>query len=420
LSRERSASERVVITGLGVITALGCDLEIFWKRLLAGESGIRPISLFDPTGLPCRIAGEVQDFDPLEYLSAKESRRISRAAQLAIAAAHKAVENANLEYPVRSPERVGVYIGTAAGGLDRAVDGVRTLETRGADRVNPFTVPSSIPNMPAFHITQIFGAQGPNATITTACAAGTQAIGEAAEIIRAGRADQIITCGVEALVQNFTLAGFAAMRALPLSYNDDPQSASRPFDAKREGFVFSEGAASVILERLDIAQARGARIYGEVSGYASSSDGYHMAALDPSALGAMRTMRWAMADAAIEAEEIDYINTHGTSTPANDRVETKAIKQLIGDHAYSIPVNSTKSMLGHAMGASGAIETVVCALSLRDQIVHPTINYQFPDPDCDLDYVTEGSRQVKLDTVLSNSFGLGAQNACLVLNKLDG
>ncbi len=408
---------RVVITGLGLLTPLGSDVEQVWQRLRSGQSGIRRITQFDPADLPCQIAGELPDFRPEDYLPAKEARRMARAAQVALAATINAVADARLPLPLHDPERVGVYFGTAIGGLDRFQEGLDVFRNQGLARVNPFTVPSSLPNMPAFHVTLQFGALGPNTTITTACATGTQTIGEAAEVIRDGRADMMLAGGTEALIREYSLAGFAAMRALPTSFNDAPQAASRPFDARREGFVFSEGGACVVLERLEHALARGATIYAEVLGYACTSDCYHMAAPDPTAAGAQRTMRWALQDAGLQPYQVDYINAHGTSTPANDAIETRAIKSLFGEHAPRIPISSTKSMIGHPMGAAGAIEACVCALTLRDQVVHPTINYEVPDPECDLDYVPNQARAARLDVALSNSFGLGGQNACLVLGR---
>jgi beta-ketoacyl-acyl-carrier-protein synthase II len=400
-----------------VITALGSDIDKFWNSLLEGESGIGQITQFDTEGLPCTIAGEVKDFSPEDYMPLKEARRMSRASQLALAASQKAIDDSKLSLPFEQPDRVGVYFGTGIGGIERAVDGVDVIRARGYSRLNPFVLPSAIPNMPAFHVTRFFGAIGPNSTITTACATGTQTIGEAAEIIRNGRADIVIAGGVEGLIQYFALAGFASMRALPTSYNDDPTKASRPFDAKREGFVFSEGAASLTLESLDHALEREAHIYAEVGGYATSSDGFHMAAPDPTARGPILTMNKALEDAHIEPSAVDYINAHGTSTPANDAVETKAIKAVFGEGAYDIPISSTKSMIGHALGASGAIEAIACALSIDNDMIHPTINYEYPDPDCDLDYVPNEARKLRISTALSNSFGLGAQNACLVLQR---
>jgi len=410
---------QVVITGLGVITPIGSELDTFWQALLDGKSGVRRITQFDPKDLPCQIAGEIPDFDPTDHMLAKYARRMSRSSQLALVTAKKAMANSELPNPLPDAERVGVYFGTAIGGLERADQGMQVLRTRGLSKVNPFILPSALPNMPAFYITLEFGALGPNCTISTACATGTQAIGEAAHAIKAGRADVIITGASEALIQDFAIAGFSTMRALPTSFNDCPERASRPFDAQREGFVLSEGAACMILESLEHAQARNAHIYAEVSGYASSSDAFNIAAPDPSARGAIRTMRWALDDAGISPNQVTYINAHGTSTPANDAVETLAIKRLFGDRAYQIPISSTKSMIGHAMGASGAIEAAVCALSIERGAIHPTINYEYPDPELDLDYVPNHFRKLPVEYALSNSFGLGGQNACLLINRLE-
>jgi 3-oxoacyl-[acyl-carrier-protein] synthase II len=411
---------RVVVTGLGVVTPLGSDLGAFWEALLEGHSGVRRITQFDASGLPCQIAGEIPDFDPDGFMDPKVARRTSRASQITLGAAQLAVADSG--YPIESadPERIGVYVGTAIGGIERLDDGIKTVRERGALKLNPFVAPSVLPNMLAFHVSHHFEVVGPSSTITTACATGTQVVGEAAEAIRHGRADAIIACAAEALITDYALAGFAAMRALPIHFNDDPARASRPFDADREGFVFSEGAACLMLESWDSARDRGARVYAEIAGYAASSESYHIAVPDPTAAGAVRTMRWALEDARIPPEQVDYINAHGTSTPVNDAVETRAIKVLFGDRAMDIPISSTKSMLGHAMGASGAIEAVVCILSIRHNQVHPTINYTTPDPACDLDYVPNLARSIPVNTVLSNSFGLGGQNACLVLSRLEG
>ena len=412
-------SFRVAITGVGVITPLGSHVTEFWDHLLAGHSGIRRITRFDPSDLPCQIAGEIPEFDPSEFIPAKEARRMSRASQLALGAAHRALADSALPLPLRDPERAGVSFGTAIGGLDRTVAGIEVLRTQGLAKVNPFTIPSGIPNQPAFYISNVLGPVGPSLTVATACATGAQAIGEGAEFIRSGRADIVFAGGVEGLIEDFALAGFAAMRALPTSFNDEPQRASRPFDAKREGFVFSEGAACVILERLDHALARGARIYAELAGHASTGDGFHIAAPDPTGAGPIRTMRWALRDAQLAPGQVDYINAHGTSTPANDSVETLAIKTVFGEAARRIPISSTKSMIGHAMGASGAIEAVVCALTIQHGVIHPTINYEVPDPACDLDYVPNVSRPAPVKVALSNSFGLGGQNTCLVLKQVE-
>ncbi len=410
---------RVVITGVGWLTPLGLEVEAVWQALLAGRSGIRRVTQFDASSLPCQIAGEVWDYRPADHFTGKEARRLSRCTQLALVAAAKAVADAGLPLPFPNPERTGVYFGTAIGGLDRAIAGTDILRSQGLARVNPFVLPSALPNMPAFHIAERFGALGPNSTITTACATGTQAIGEAALAIRHGRADLILAGGSEGLICDFALAGFAAMRALPTSFNDCPERASRPFDARREGFVLSEGAACLVLERLDLARARGARVYAEIVGYAASSDAFHMAAPDPTAAGPFRTMLWALQDAGLHPRQVDYINAHGTSTQANDVVETLAIKRLFAEHAFRLHVSSTKSMIGHPMGAAGAIEAAVCALTVSRGQIHPTINYEHPDPECDLDYVPNTWRKADVRVALSNSFGLGGQNACLVLQRVE-
>lgn len=411
---------RVVITGLGAITVLGHTVGEFWDSLLAGKSGIRRITQFDASELPCQIAGEIPDFDPEQYMDRKEARRLSRSAQISLAAAMQAVSDAGLPDTMPVPERAGVVIGTAIGGLERFDEGIQVLRTQGFHRVNPFVVPSGIPNLSSFVVSRQFRCLGPSSTIATACATGTQAVGEAAEIIRRGAADLMIAGGVEALIRDFAIAGFCAMKALPVNYNDCPEKASRPFDRKREGFVFSEGAGVIVLESLEHALARGVRIYAEFGGHAFSSDGYHVAIPDPEAAGPIRTMHWALADAGLTPQDIDYINAHGTSTPLNDATETKAIKAVFGERAYQIPISSSKSMIGHAMGASGALETIVCTLTLFHGIIHPTINYEFPDPECDLDYVPNEKRAVNVRATLSNSFGLGGQNACLVLKRYEG
>ncbi|OGO49504.1 MAG: beta-ketoacyl-[acyl-carrier-protein] synthase II [Chloroflexi bacterium RBG_16_64_43] len=414
---DHSSTTRVVITGLGAITALGLDVPQLWEGLLAGRSGIGRITQFDASGLPCQIAGEIKGFDPSASIEPKEARRMARVSQIAVASAQQALRDAGVTWPLDQGERTGVIYGTAVGGLDRIDDEIQVLRTRGLGRVSPFAGPSGLPNMPAFHISEMVGALGPNATITTACATGTQTVGEGFEWIRRGRADRVLAGGADAFVRDFAIAGFCAMRALPVHYNDTPELASRPFDKDREGFVFSEGAATLVLERLDHALARGVRIYAEIVGHASSSDAYHLAIPRPDAAGAIRTMRWALEDAGVPLEAVDYINAHGTSTEANDQTETLAIKTLFGEHAYRLAVSSTKSMIGHAMGAAGAIEALVCTLTLHTGHIHPTINYTTPDPQCDLDVVPNRAREAAPRVVMSNSFGLGGQNACLVLRR---
>jgi beta-ketoacyl-acyl-carrier-protein synthase II len=380
---------------------------------------VRRITQFDASDMPCQIAGEIPDFDVEKYFDRKEARRMPRSSHIALASAVQAVADAGLPDRMPEPERASVVFGTAIGGLDRIEEGINTLRTQGYSRVNPFTLPAGIPNLSSFLIAQRFQCLGRNSTIVTACATGTQAIGEAAEFIRRGVADVVITGGTEALIRDFTIGGFSAMRALPVNYNDRPEAASRPFDAKREGFIFSEGAGAMVLESLEHAQQRKARIYAEVAGHASSCDGYHIAAPDPEALGPVRAMRWALEDAELAPEAVDYINAHGSSTPLNDATETKAIKMLFGEYAYNLKISSTKSMLGHAMGASGTLEGIVCALTIAEGMVPPTINYEYPDPECDLDYVPNQPRKHRVNVTLSNSFGLGGQNACLVLKQYD-
>ncbi|HSF83835.1 MAG TPA: beta-ketoacyl-ACP synthase II [Anaerolineales bacterium] len=408
---------RVVITGLGAITPLGSSVKLLWDGLINSCSGIRRITQFDPSGLPCQIAGEVPDFIPEDYMDRKEARRIPRSAQIALAAAIQAVQDAGLPSIMSQPERTGVVFGTAIGGLDKMDEGIQILRNQGFSKINPFTLPAGIPNLAAFLIARQFQCLGRNNTIATACATGTQAIGEAAEMIRRGHADIVIAGGTESLIRDFAIGGFSSMRALPTNYNHNPAAASRPFDARREGFIFSEGSGVMILESLEHAQQRAANIYAEVGGHASSTDGYHMAAPDPEANGPARAMRWALEDAGVQPSQVDYINAHGTSTPLNDPTETKAIKMIFGDHAYKVAISSTKSMIGHAMGASGALEAIVCTLTITHNIIPPTINYEYPDPECDLDYVPNQARKKKVEHALSNSFGLGGQNACIVLKR---
>lgn len=390
-----------------------------WECAVAGRSGVGPITQFDASDFPCRIAGEVKDFKPGDHMDFKEARRMSRASQLAVAAAGMAVSDAGLGPTVPDPEGTGVVIGTGMGGLERADENLQVLRSRGLSRVSPFSLTSSLPNMPSHHVSLMAQTMGPISTVIAACATGTQAIGEAMEFIRRGAAHTVVAGGVEGLVHEAALAGFTAMRALSTAYNDCPQRASRPFDADRDGFILSEGAGVVVLERLDRAVKRGAHIYAEVLGHASSSDAFHVAAPDPEGEGAVRAMRWAVQDAGIELEEMSYINAHGSSTPINDRVETLAIKKLFGEMAYNVPVSSTKSVMGHAMGGTGALEAIFCVYALQEGILPPTINYETPDPECDLDYVPNVARRADIRVAMSNSFGLGGQNACLILQRFE-
>jgi beta-ketoacyl-acyl-carrier-protein synthase II len=404
---------------MGTVNPLGCSLDAYWEGLQSGRSGIGKITRFDASDLPCQIAGEVPDFDPNEYMDRKTARRIPRVSQLALAASHQAVADAGLPSTMPDPERVGVMFGTGVGGMDQIVAAYEFLTTKGHKRLNPFQLPSAIPNIPAFLIAQKYQCLGPNNTTTTACAAGTQAIGDGMEMIRRGAADIVIAGGSEAIVMDLVIAAFSVMRAIPFNYNDRPQAASRPFDADREGFVLAEGAAVVVLEKLEHALERGARIYAEVAGQSSSSDGYHVAALKPDGLGPSRAMRWALEDAHVQPEEVDYINAHGTSTLVNDSIETLAIKIVFSERAHSIPISSTKSMVGHAMGATGALEAIACTLAINNSCIPPTINYETFDPECDLNYVPNLALKKTVDVALSNSFGLGGQNACLVFKSFN-
>jgi 3-oxoacyl-[acyl-carrier-protein] synthase II len=418
MARQRSISERVVITGLGAITPLGLTVKETWEGLVAGRSGIGPVTQFDASSFPSRIAGEVKEFDPKQYINFKEARRMARCSQLAIATAQEALADAGLSLPFADEERVGVLLGSTMGGLEQFEHGLRTLWERGLSRVSPFAAAAGVPNMPAHHVSWAFQARGYNSTISVACASGTQAVGEAAEVIRRGAADVIISGGVESMICEASFAGFAAMRAIS-TRNEEPEKACRPFEAHRDGFVIAEGCALLILEGLEQALKRGAHIYAEILGYGCSSDAYHMAAPDPEGAGPVLAMRWALEDAGIGIADIDYINAHGPGTPAGDAAETKAIKTLFGERAYKVPTSSTKSMIGHALGGAGAIEAMACTLTIRDNVIHPTINYETPDPECDLDYVPNVARSTQVNITLSNSFGLGGQNACLVLSQLN-
>lgn len=416
----RNGRPRVVITGMGAVTALG-NVKSLWEGLKAGKSGIRNIETIPSEHVIIKYGGEVRDFDPSEYIEHKEARRMGRSTQFAVAAAAEALKDAGLtaEMIESEGERSGTVIGTALGPHEMAEHATFKYKTSGFRRPNPLGLIQSLPNMPSHHVSRFFRTLGPLNSPANACASGTQSVGEGAELIRNGRADLIISGGVEAIFQDYTLAGFEAMDALVKGFEDDPGKASMPFDKNRSGFVLSEGGAIFVLESMSHALKRGARIYAEVLGHASSSDAYHVAALDPEGRGAHRSMKWAVEDAHINLDEIGYINAHGSSTPQNDAMETLAIKKLFGENAYNIPISSTKSMLGHALGGSGAIELVACVMSLIDQVLHPTINYVTPDPDCDLDYVPNIARQVKnLKYVLSNSFGLGGQNASIVVGTV--
>lgn len=409
---------RVVITGMGAITPLGQSVDQFWDNLVAGRSGIAPMTLCDTTGYPCKVSGEVKEWKPELFMDRKEARRMARFSQFAVAAARQAVEDAGLDLDAEGRERVGVLIGNGNGGYPNLEEAVRTLVERGGMRMDPLLMPKALPNMAAAQIALQLGIKGYNGTTVTACAAATQAIGDAAGLIRSGRMDVILTGGSEAGISQLGLAAFAVMRAMT-TRDIEPERASRPFDKDRDGFIPSEGAAIFVLETLEHARARGARIIAEVAGWAAGSDAYHIVAPCADGEGAARTIRWALDDAGIAPEEIDYINAHGTSTPLNDPSETAAIKLAFGEHAYNVPISSTKSMIGHALGGSGALETVAAVRAIETGTIHPTINYETPDPECDLDYVPNVARQAPVRTVLKNSFGFGGQNACLVLRAVD-
>jgi len=415
----KKEKRRVVVTGMGAVTPLGLTVDEYWQGLIEGKSGIDRITLCDVSNLTCKIAGEVKGFDPRNYMDFKEARRMARFSQFAVASAKMAIEDAKLVISRENPDKLGVIIGNGIGGFPEAEAGYHTLLERGGMRLNPFFMPIILPNMAAGQISLIFGLTGFSSTITTACAAATQAIGDAVEIIRLGKAEVMVAGGSEAAITPTGVAGFCVMKALT-TRNDEPTKASRPFDAKRDGFAPGEGAAVLILESLEHAMHRNARIYAEVAGVGASSDAYHIVAPPNNGAGAVRAMRWAIEDANLTPNEVEYINAHGTSTQLNDTVETLAIKALFGDYAYHVPISSTKSMIGHLLGGSGAVEAVVCVKTITTGVIHPTINYEYPDPDCDLDYVPNVARVKDVNVALSNSFGFGGQNACLVFKKYEG
>jgi 3-oxoacyl-[acyl-carrier-protein] synthase II len=414
----RNGRPRVVVTGMGAMTPLGESVSEFWEGLTAGRSGVGPMKQADPTNYPCQISGEVSDFDPERYIDKREARRMARFSQLAVAAAYEDFHPAGISTGVVNGERMGVILGNGAGGFPTIDASMRILVDQGGMRISPFFFPMVLANMASGNLSRTFGALGPSSTISTACAASTQAIGDAVETIRRGAADVMITGGAEAGISQLGLAGFSMMRALS-TRNDDPQHASRPFDANRDGFVPAEGAGILIVESMEHALRRDAQVLAEVLGYGASSDGHHQFQPDNDGAGAARAIRWAMEDAGIGPQEIGYINAHGTSTPLNDASETAAIKRVFGDTAYKVPISSTKSMIGHALGAAGGMEAVACVQTMRTGTIHPTMNYTTPDPECDLDYVPNEARKQEVQHVLSNSFGFGGQNACLVFGRYE-
>jgi 3-oxoacyl-[acyl-carrier-protein] synthase II len=406
------SARRVVITGVGAVTPLGHDVPSLWSALTAGRSGIRRIKSFDTSAFETKIAGEVQDFDPTRFFERKDVRRADRFAQLAVAAATEAVAEAKLETGI-DRDRVGVSIATAAGGLQSVVDTANTLQERGPDRVSPFFVTMYIANAASGLVSLRWGFRGPSLTHVSACASSSHSVGEAAEAIKRGQVDVMVAGGSEAVIVPVAVAAFSNMRALSRR-NDEPERASRPFERDRDGFVLSEGAAVLVLEEAEHAARRGAKSYGELIGYGASDDAYHMADPAPGGVGGALSMRAALANAGIAPEDVGYINAHGTSTPANDRAETLAIKEVFGDHARKIMVSSTKSMTGHLFGAAGALEAIICLLALRDGCIPPTINYDTPDPELDLDFVPNVARAAKVRVALSNSMGLGGTNGSLI------
>lgn len=418
MARIRSDSDRVVITGAGAITPLGLTAAESWQGMVEGRSAVGRITAFDPSPYPVQFAAEIKGFDPTHRINVKEARRMARCPQLAVCTTYEAIEDAGLTLPLAAGDRAGVLLGTGIGGFDEAVKGVLTLAEQGYKKVSPFALTASLPNIPAHYVSYHTGTTGYISTVTAACASGALALGEAAEVIRRGAADILISGGVEAMICPPTVAAFFNLRALS-TRNESPATACRPFDATRDGLVLSEGCAIFVLERLSTARARGARIYAEILGQASSSDAYHVVQPDPDGNGAAKVMAWALRDAGLGPEDIDYINAHGTSTPLGDVAETLAIKKVFGDLAYKVPISSTKSMIGHGFGAGGAIETLACLMSMRDHVVHPTINLHNPDPACDLDYVPNKRRQVEVRRAMNNSFGFGGQNACLIFGTCE-
>ncbi|MBT3995609.1 MAG: beta-ketoacyl-ACP synthase II [Chloroflexi bacterium] len=412
----RNSETRIVVTGMGAVTCLGNTVEQFWTGVKSGQSGIREISLVSPDGFPCSVSGEIQDFDPTEHMDRKEARRMARFSQFAIVAADQAVEDSGIDFEKEDLDRIGVLIGSGSGGLPETDAQAEIRVKRGVGRMSPYYIPMMLVNMAAANISHRFNLTGYTNTCVTACAASTQAIGEAAEVIRRGDADVIVTGGTEAGICEIGMGGFSTMRALS-TWDGDPSKASRPFDKGRDGFAPAEGSGILILESLEHAQARGATIYAEIGGWGVSSDAYHLVQPHPEGLGAAKAMNRALTNAGVTINDIDYINAHGTSTPINDASETKAIKAVFGEHAYNVPISSTKSMVGHSLGASGSLEAIVCINSINDGILHPTINQDEPDPDCDLDYIPNVAREVEVNVTLSNSFGFGGQNACLIIKK---
>lgn len=410
---------KVVVTGIGVLSPMGTGWSAFWRACVAGESGIGLITQFDTTRFDCKIAGELKGFNAEDYIPKKDVRKMDRFVQYACAASKLALEDAKLEVTPEIASDIGVIIGSGIGGMQTLENQHRTLMERGPEKISPFFIPMMIANMASGVVSIMFGLQGPNMTIVTACATGAHCIGEAAETIREGKARMMLAGGAEAVITPMSVGGFGAMHALS-TRNDDPQRASRPFDKDRDGFVMGEGAAILLLEDEASAKARGATIYGEIAGFGMSADAHHITNPEPGGKGAIRAMRMAIEDAGATTEHVDYINAHATSTPVGDRTETLAIRTLLGDRAERVPVSSTKSMTGHMLGAAGAIETVVCLMATRENVLPPTINLDHADPECTLDYVPKVAREARVDLAINNSYGFGGQNAVLAVRKYSG
>jgi 3-oxoacyl-[acyl-carrier-protein] synthase II len=410
------SERRVVITGMGLVSPVGNDLDVFWKNLLAGQSGIGPVTRFDTTNFDSKIGGEVKDFHPEQFMPAKETRRTDRFTQYAVVASKKALTDSGLDLATEDLNRIGVLVGSGIGGMETIENQARALITKGPGRVSPFMIPMLIINMASGYVSMLLGVKGPNLSVVSACATATHALGEAARAIVHNDADVMIAGGSEAAITQLGYAGFCSMRAMS-TRNNEPQRASRPFDKERDGFVMGEGAGVCILESLEHAKRRGARIYAEIAGYGITGDAYHMSAPAPGGEGAARSMAMALRHAKLNPDQVQYVNAHGTSTPVGDQCETAAIKTVFGDHARKLAVSSTKSMTGHLLGAAGAIETAVCALAIQNGIVPPTINYENPDPECDLDYVPNKAREMTVDACVNNSLGFGGHNATLVIKR---
>jgi 3-oxoacyl-[acyl-carrier-protein] synthase II len=410
--------KRVVITGAGVVSPVGCTLQTFWDSLITGRSGIKPVTSFDTTGYASKIAGIVADFEPEQYIPSKEAKRMDRFAQFAFAASKMALDHSGIDLEKVDREMFGVLIGSGVGGLSIIEEQHFIVRERGPKRLTPFFIPMLIINMASGMVAMNFGLKGPNTAVSTACATGTHAIGDAYRIIERGEADLMLAGGSEAALTPMGIAGFCAMRALSTGYNDQPERASRPFDRNRDGFVMAEGAGVVLLEEFEHATRRGAAVLGELIGYGMSADAFHITAPSPDGDGAARSMRAALRSAKISPEEVAYINAHGTSTPLNDKLETQAVKAVFGEHARKLAMSSTKSHMGHLLGAAGGVEAIATLLAMRNNLAPPTINYEEPDPECDLDYVPNSPREMDMRCAMSNSFGFGGTNATIIFKKL--